>query len=90
MASTKILLLSSMFIGIIFIIINIMTEYKNTKPIIKYKYVEKTLEQNENDNEYVSDIFSDMFSKQSVWVFSSSNFDRKKQGEINKYFISQQ
>jgi hypothetical protein len=82
------LLLFFLFVGIIFIVINVTTQYKNNK--IEYRYIEETLEQKEGNAEYVSDIFSDMFSDQSAWILSLNNFDRKKQKEINKYFISQQ
>jgi|688.fasta_scaffold1722714_1 hypothetical protein len=89
MASRKIILLSILFLGIMLIIINLFTNYNEIKPRVEYKYIDKSLEQTQNEESSVSDIFGNMFADQSTWVISSANFDRKKQAEINKYFISQ-
>ncbi|ATZ80592.1 hypothetical protein BMW23_0545 [Bodo saltans virus] len=78
-----------LFLGIMFIIINLILNYNEIKPHVEYKYIDRTLEQKQNEEEYVSDIFAGMFTDQSAWVISADNFDRKKQNEINKFFISQ-
>jgi len=72
-----------LFLGIISIIVG-MTQGCTTKTI--YKYIPQTTLDKE---QYVSDIFRAMFDDDSPWVRSINSYDRRKQEEINKYFISQ-
>ena len=79
-----------MFIGIFFVSISIAKKSNQCPPEkIIYKYIPRTFEEEQNEPVYVSDIFSDMFSQPSPWMVSISNIDRRKQEEINKYFVSQ-
>lgn len=68
-----------------------LTKRNTTQPATKmvYRYIPKTFEQEQNDPEYVSEIFSSMFTEQTPWMKSVTNYDRNKQEEVNKYFISQ-
>lgn len=87
-AKTLIILL--MFIGILFVTIAVTKDsQKCPEQKIIYKYIPRTFEEEQNEPVYVSDIFSNMFSQPSPWMVSIGNIDRRKQEQINKYFISQ-
>lgn len=87
---SKIALLIILFIGMVLIVINII-QYEQKCPAkeIEYRYIPRTLAEEEAEPVYVSDIFKTMFSQQSPWIFSIQNLDRKKQESVNKFFISQ-
>lgn len=86
----KTLLLFILFIGIIFIVIDVT---KNSavcpKEQIIYKYIPRTFADEEAEPTNVTDIFKTMFEQPSPWIASISNIDNRKQEAINKYFISQ-
>lgn len=87
---SKLALLIILFIGIVLIVINIIQfEHKCPQKEIEYRYIPRTLEEEEAEPVYVSDIFKTMFSQQSPWIFSIQNLDRKKEEAVNKFFISQ-
>jgi len=79
-----------LFFGIIFIVIEVVRDNNscNAEKIV-YRYVPRTLEQEQMEPVYVSEIFKTMFSQPSTWVNSIGNYDREKQESVNKYFISQ-
>lgn len=89
-AFSRVSVLAIIFIGIIFIILNIA---KNTRepPVteIQYVHVPVTTDGEQAFNAYPSDIFESMFSQPSPWVISNENFDRLKQAQVNRFFISQ-
>ena len=76
-------------IGCVCIIIYFMTMTTNCDKKVIYKYIPKTLSENEEDPIFVSEIYSDMFSQPSVWIDSLYLDDKRKTALINKYFISQ-
>lgn len=88
---SRITILVIIFIGIVLLIVSIV---KNTRDppetMIEYVYVPVTTDGEQAFNAYPSDIFASMFSKREPWVISNENFDRMKQDQINKYFVSQQ
>lgn len=78
--------------GIILLIVYFMTkkeldEKSGNKTI--YKYLPRTLEEEELDPIYVSEIFKPMFTQPSVWIDSAYNDETRKSEVINKYFLSQ-
>jgi hypothetical protein len=90
MAISKVALLIILFIGILLLTVNmIKSSQEQEKPKIEYRYIPRTFDEEMDDRGYVSDIFATMFSQQSPWVHSNANYDRVKQKEINKFFISQ-
>lgn len=90
MAISKVSLLIILFMGILLLTVNMMkSSQTEKKPKIEYKYIPRTFDEEMDDRGFVSDIFATMFSQQSPWVFSNANYDRVKQKEINKFFISQ-
>ena len=58
-------------------------------PIVEYKYIPRTFEEEMEQPVYVSQIFETMFSQPSPWLLSIRNYDRRKQEAVNAYFISQ-
>ena len=85
------------FMIIIFIIgIVLLTIYflaksevaKCNKKII-YKYLPRTLEEEETEPIFASQIFAPMFTQPSVWIDSIYEDDKRKTTLLNKYFISQ-
>ncbi len=87
---SKYALLIIIFFGILLMTISII-KHENKCPAntIIYRYIPRTLEEEEAEPVYVSDIYKTMFSQQSPWIFSIQDMDRKKQESVNKFFISQ-
>ena len=56
---------------------------------IVYKYLPRTLEEEEIEPIFVSQILSPMFTQPSVWIDSIYEDDKRKTEVLNKYFISQ-
>ena len=79
-----------LFLGIILIAVELSKENKscNENNII-YRYLPRTLEEDQLEPVFVSNIFKTMFSQPSTWVNSINSYDRRKQEAVNKYFISQ-
>jgi len=80
-----------LIIGIILIIVYYFSNniIGNCEPQIVYKYIPRTLEEEETQPIYVSQIFKTMFTQPSVWINSIQDDYFRKQEDINKYFISQ-
>lgn len=78
-------------IGLIFLTIYFMSRYEVSKcdKKIIYKYLPRTLEEEETEPIFVSQIFSPMFTQPSVWIDSIYEDDKRKTETLNKYFISQ-
>ena len=56
---------------------------------IVYKYLPRTLEEEETEPIFPSQIFAPMFTQPSVWIDSIYEDDKRKTTLLNKYFISQ-
>ena len=80
-----------LIIGIILIIVYYFSNniIGNCEPQVIYKYIPRTLEEEETQPIYVSQIFKTMFTQPSVWINSIQDDYFRKQEDINKYFISQ-
>jgi hypothetical protein len=63
--------------------------FNEQKEIITYRYIPRSLKEEEEEPVYVSEIFEKMFSQQSPWVSSSQDLDVRKVEALNKYFVSQ-
>ena len=88
----KIIILIILFIGAIFIAIEITkikTDLSQRQPKVIYRYIPRTFEEEQEDPVPISDIFETMFSQPSPWVGSVRTYDKRKQESINKYFVSQ-
>lgn len=78
-------------IGIVLLTIYFMTKSEISKcdKKIIYKYLPRTLEEEQTEPIFVSEIFSSMFTQPSVWIDSIYEDDKRKTQLLNKYFISQ-
>lgn len=56
---------------------------------IIYKYLPRTLEEQETEPVYVTQIFKTMFTQPSVWIDSTYQDTIRRTEQINKYFITQ-
>lgn len=79
-----------MMAGIVMIVIYyIINKQIENKQKIIYKYIPRTLDQEQMDPIYVSEIFETMFSQPSVWIESINDDAKRNKDVLNKYFISQ-
>jgi len=56
---------------------------------IIYKYLPRTLEEEQTEPIYVTQIFKTMFTQPSVWIDSTYQDTIRRTEQINKYYISQ-
>jgi len=78
--------------GIIFIMIYIgQKQMTKCEPETKYiyKYIPRTFEEEQNEPILPSQIFNAIFTQPSPWVASLYDYNVRKSGEVNKYFVSQ-
>lgn len=81
-----------LIIGILLIALYMMnnsisSNIGNTK--IVYKYLPRSLEEEEESPVFVSQIFKAMFEQPSVWINSIKDDYLRKNEVLNKYYISQ-
>ena len=78
-------------IGIVFLTIYFMSrsEIATCDKKVVYKYLPRTLEEEEEEPVFVSQILSPMFTQPSVWIDSIYEDDKRKTQLLNKYFITQ-
>ena len=83
-----IILMTGIILLIVYFVINKELQ-KSCDNKVVYKYLPRTLEQEQENPQFVSQIFKAMFTQPSVWI---NNFDenwQRKTEPINKYNISQ-
>lgn len=86
----KNILILFMFIGILFITINLVkTENQCPENKIIYRYIPRTLDEEQDSPAHVTDIFSTMFSQPSPWINSVDSMMLRKRENVNQFFISQ-
>jgi hypothetical protein len=79
-------------IGIILLTVYFMSKAEISEKCdqkIIYKYLPRTLEEEETDPVYVTQIFKTMFTQPSVWIDSTYQDTIRRTEAINKYFITQ-
>lgn len=79
-----------LIIGILLIALYFMRDSgggSNTK--IVYKYLPRSLEEEEESPVFVSEIFKAMFEQPSVWINAIKDDYLRKNEVLNKYYISQ-
>lgn len=80
----------TMIIGVILLIIYyILNQYQGYSQNIIYKYIPRSLEEEELSPIYVSEIFRTMFTQPSVWIDSINRDQYRMKEKIDKYYISQ-
>jgi len=85
----NIIIVILLIIGVILITIDITKRSYACGEKVIYRYIPRTLEQEEMNPALVSDIFKTMFSLPDPWVDILGSYDRNKNEQINNYFISQ-
>lgn len=92
----KSILLCILIIGVIFLSSSVAMditkknmEQKMGSDNIVYKYVPRTLVEEQEEPVYVSDIFNAMFTQPSTWIKSMNDVDNRKRESINQFFASQ-
>lgn len=79
-----------LIIGIILLTIYfILNKEDGFKQNIVYKYIPRTLKEDEESPIYVSEIFKTMFTQPSVWIDSINRDQDRMKEKIDKFFISQ-
>ena len=80
----------TLIIGIVLLVIYyILNQEEGFKQNIVYKYIPRTLKEDEESPIFVSEIFKTMFTQPSVWI-DSINIDQNRMKEkIDKFYISQ-
>ena len=79
-----------LIVGVYMITTSVMKEsYTCADQKIIYRYLPKSFAEEQSEPVLVSEIFKKMFNLPSPWISSIGTYDRKKQDQINKYFISQ-
>ncbi len=59
------------------------------KEKIIYRYIPRTLNEEQKEPAPVSDIFAAMFTQPSTWIGGFNDTDTRKNEVINQYFVSQ-
>lgn len=62
--------------------------FKPETPKIIYKFIPRTLVEEQESPIYVSQIFKTMFSQPSTWIDSVNEDTIRRQENLNNYFIS--
>jgi hypothetical protein len=79
-----------LILGIIFITASISKSIgEKTRERIVYRYLPRTLAEEQEDPAMVSEIFATMFTQPSTWVGEVNDLDTRKKELINQYFVSQ-
>ncbi len=80
----------TLLIGIILLAIYfILNQEEGFKQNIVYKYIPRTLKEDEQSPIFVSEIFKTMFTQPSVWIDSINRDQDRMKEKIDKFFISQ-
>ena len=80
-----------LILGIVLIVIyiNINAQISQIREKVIYKYIPRTLVEEEESPIYVSQIFKTMFSQPSTWIDTIDADAIRRQEVLNNYFISQ-
>ncbi len=86
----KNVLIITIFIGLIFVVIDLVKTDRECPPNkIIYRYIPRTMDEEDESPAFASDVFRTMFSQPSPWINSIDNMMLKKREDINSFFISQ-
>ena len=86
----KNILILFIFVGILFIAIDLVkTEKECPQNKVIYRYIPRTLDEEQESPAFATDIFRTMFSQPSPWINSIDNMILTKNENINQFFINQ-
>lgn len=79
-------------IGLLLIMVDVIKTYNQCPPEkVTYKYIPRTLREEQENPVPLHDIFYTMFNNPTTWV-ASVDFERRKKDigeDINKYYLTQ-
>jgi hypothetical protein len=81
-----------LLIGVIMLVVYFATNselQRSCKNQTIYKYIPRTLAEEQTSPYFVSQIFSAMFEQGSVWIDSIGEYPDRKREVLNRYFMSQ-
>ena len=82
-----------MILGVIILSVSYFSDTSDTSHIMKekiiYRYIPRTLQEEQKEPIPPSEIFKNMFMEPSTWAKSINTYDRRKTEELNRYFVSQ-
>lgn len=85
----KTVLIVAFIVGMVFVIIDLVKVYSPCPPNqIIYRYLPRTFKEEQENPVPATEIFASMFNDVDPWIASLSTM-RDRDGNINKYFISQ-
>ena len=86
------LIILIIFAGLLFIavdLVRVKAGLVEKTPDIVYRFVPRTFEEEQMYPVYPSEIFETLFSQPSPWIVTTREYDRRKQEDINAYFVTQ-
>ena len=75
--------------GLLIVIYYILDKEEGFKQNVIYKYIPRTLKEDEESPIFVSEIFKSMFTQPSVWIDSINSDKDRAKDKIDKFYISQ-
>jgi len=85
----KSIILILTFLGIIAIAVGYVNQVKKCPPpVIEYRYIPRTFQQDQDNPVKISELYHTMFSDPTPWIRGIGT-NPSKNNEINRYFISQ-
>jgi hypothetical protein len=86
----KTFILMLFILGIILVTASISKSIgEKSKEKIIYRYLPRTLAEEQEEPAMVSEIFATMFTQPSTWIGGMNDLDTRKTEAINQYFVSQ-
>jgi hypothetical protein len=81
-----------LFIGFIFLIIGYMNQIRESpKPVVEYRYIPRTFEEEQKDPPIVTDLFRTMFDGQQPYIYGigTEPIPKIEKSKIYDYNIAQ-
>ena len=81
-----------LFIGFIFLIIGYMNQIRESpKPVVEYRYIPRTFEEEQKDPPIITDLFRTMFDGQQPYIYGigTEPFPKIEKSKIYDYNIAQ-
>jgi len=86
----KAILIIILVVGLIMIIVEfVRTKQRCPKQQIIYRYIPRTLEEEQNDQAYPSEIFKAMFTQPTPWIGEINDININRKHAVNNFFASQ-
>lgn len=86
----KLLVLILLFVGTVLVTTSLVkASIKCPKHKVIYRFVPRSFKDELETPVDVTAIFRDMFEKPSPWLGAIQNYDKRKQEDINKFFVAQ-